>query len=203
MISYHISSIRYCGYCSRWCLIERIQWYSAVVVPESQLFLSLLLQCWMELYLLPRMLCPLERSNEEKESQDKVSFSWAQPKYQHYAREYSCVIVADYKWIILYKGIVSCPGSTLEVKGSGDYWGLSWLRSQQYWFWQANQIALCPMSINASREISLACLITTKKPLIHNLQMSTKCPTSEEQTCEQEAAASLTEAASFIFQHWW
>ena len=27
------------------CLIERIQRYSAVVVPESQLFLSLLLQC--------------------------------------------------------------------------------------------------------------------------------------------------------------
>ena len=46
MISYRISSIRYSGYCSRVHLIERIQWYNGVVVPKSQLFLSLLLQCW-------------------------------------------------------------------------------------------------------------------------------------------------------------
>ena len=57
MISYHISSIRYCNYCSRWRLIERIHWYSAVVVPESQLFLSLFLiaerisaKLWMRVY---------------------------------------------------------------------------------------------------------------------------------------------------------
>ena len=43
-------------------------------------------------------------------------------------------------------------------------------------------------------------LITTKKvtALTDDLQVSIKCPTSEEQKCEQEAAADLD---SFIFQH--
>ena len=78
MITYHIFSIRYCAYCSRVHLIKRIQWYSAVVVPVPQLFLSLLLQCWMESYLLPRTLCSQGSSTREKESQHrKVSFSHA------------------------------------------------------------------------------------------------------------------------------
>jgi len=78
LISYRISSIRYCGYCSRVHLIKRIQWYSAVVVPESQLSLSLLLQCWRESYLLPRMFCSQGSSTQEKESQHRrVSFSHA------------------------------------------------------------------------------------------------------------------------------
>ena len=112
MISYHIFSIRCCGTVQGWCLIERIQWYSPVVVPESQLFLSLLLQCWIELYLLPRTICPHWSSTQEKESQDRmVSFS-------------------------------------------------------------------------------------TKKCL-DDLQMSIKCPTSKEQTCEQEAAAHLDRNSFF------
>ena len=77
MITYHIFS-DIVATVQGWCLIERIQWYSAVVVPVPQLFLSLLLQCWMESYLLPRMLCSQESSTQEKESQHrKVSFSHA------------------------------------------------------------------------------------------------------------------------------
>ena len=66
------------------CLTERIQseWYSAVVVPESHFFLSLLLQCWAQLYHLRRTLCPLESSTYERKSQDRrvslVTLNWGQ-----------------------------------------------------------------------------------------------------------------------------
>ena len=43
----------------------------------------------------------------------------------------------------------------------------------------------------------LACLISTKKMLIDDLQMSIKCPTSEEEACEQEAAAHFDRSSFF------
>ena len=47
------------------------------------------------------------------------------------------------------------------------------------------------------KEISLACLVSTKKMLIDDLQMLIKCPTSEEQTCEQEAATHFDRSSFF------
>ena len=49
--------------------------------------------------------------------------------------------------------------------------------------------------MQAVKEISLACLVSTEKMLIGDLQI--KCPTSEEQTCEQEAAAHLNRSSFF------
>ena len=56
--------------------------------------------------------------------------------------------------------------------------------------------------MQAVKEISLACLVSTKKMLIdiYKCQLI-KCPTSEEQTCEQEAAAHFDRSGFFIFQH--
>ena len=51
--------------------------------------------------------------------------------------------------------------------------------------------------MRAVKEISLACLVSTKKMLIDDLQMSIKCPTSEEQICEQEAAAHFDRSSFF------
>ena len=72
--------------------------------------------------------------------------------------------------------------------------------------WEVSSIDFGKLvNINASyemkhwREMSLACLISTKKMLIDDLQMSIKCPTSEEQTCEQEAAAHLDRSSFLSF----
>ena len=52
--------------------------------------------------------------------------------------------------------------------------------------------------MQAMKEISLACLVSTKKVLIDDLQMPIiKCPTSEEQTCEQEAGAHFDRSSFF------
>ena len=53
------------------------------------------------------------------------------------------------------------------------------------------------LAVKYRLEISLVCLINTKKIFIDNLQMSFKCPTSEEQTCEQEAASHLDRSSFF------
>ena len=50
--------------------------------------------------------------------------------------------------------------------------------------------------MQAVKEISLACLITTKKMLIDDLQMSIKCPISKTKR-EQEAAAHLDRSSFF------
>ena len=50
--------------------------------------------------------------------------------------------------------------------------------------------------MQAVKEISLACLVSTKKVLIDDLQMSIKCPTSEEQS-EQEAVAHFDRSSFF------
>ena len=125
-----------------------------------------------------------------------------QPKYQHYTHEQWC-------YSVLF--IIECELShytrrthSLVSRPHPSSKRVWWLlraflveKSAAVLIWQANQMVLCPVSISATCEILTWTITGLFNYYQENAYRQFKCLTSEEQTCEQEAASHLDRSGFF------